>query len=998
MAKINVRARAVDLLGRQQVAGIPTAISELFKNAHDAYATRVEVDYYRKQGVLILRDDGVGMGRKDFEQRWLTLGTESKAEGVGIAPPPIDPDQPLRPIMGEKGIGRLAISLIGTQVLVITRPKLTRPENTTVAFVNWSVFGLPGVDLAEIDIPIIELPRAQLPGASDVEAMVNQVRANLDTLCRSDEVSRRRIRADLDRFTVDPASLANSIPVGPDLRETSGTQFWIQPTSDLLSDDIDGLEQRDKATPLEKVLLGFANTMTPGHQRPPVEARFRDHLGGNLYQERIAEDNFFTPDEFLAADHHVEGAFDERGQFKGTIRIYGKEAVPYQVRWANAHHEDTMCGPFKINFAYVQGTFNESRLPRDEWNAITAKLNRIGGLYIYRDGIRILPYGDSDYDFLDMENRRTKSAGYYFFSYRRIFGVVEITRRENKNLVEKAGREGFQENRAYRQFRGILENFFIQTAADFFRDEGVQAEVYSEEKARVSREKELLERRRKQITGRRDELRRNLVTFFERISERWFQAQVTATIAESEQQFDNAEARELTLEGLTALMRNARKEIEDLARAATITRPRGVGLTRELSRLWSRYQVERPRLEEELFKPALGRLDELTGEAARRLDLPLDVRQMVVGVLEDLGERERRRARSLQSEVRRNLGDLRERALTVARTGLQAVDAAVKSTLIEFEHIDEGALSTDNLRTTREHFESEILETAEEQSTLLQKLRDQLKAAATPEALERDDVIEALEGELEERRERDLESLQLAQMGMAIGIVHHEFQAVIRSVRQNVRRLKPWADRNEPLQALYKDIDRSYSHLDSYLSLFAPLNRGLARTKASIEGSDIYGYVRELLGDRMRRHEIVLDPTPSFLNVEVVDYVSTLYPPFVNLVDNAIFWLNSGDQVVRAEGTPREKRIVLDFRAGAFIISDTGPGIPSEDQEAIFDAGFSRKPGGSGLGLYITKSLLEQAGYKLTLDAFDRGSGATFRIEVPGSAVSDQLLEDDEVA
>ena len=32
------------MLGRQQIAGIPTAISELFKNAHDAYATRVEAD------------------------------------------------------------------------------------------------------------------------------------------------------------------------------------------------------------------------------------------------------------------------------------------------------------------------------------------------------------------------------------------------------------------------------------------------------------------------------------------------------------------------------------------------------------------------------------------------------------------------------------------------------------------------------------------------------------------------------------------------------------------------------------------------------------------------------------------------------------------------------------------------------------------------------------------------------------------------------------------
>ena len=46
----------------------------------------------------------------------------------------------------------------------------------------------------------------------------------------------------------------------------------------------------------------------------------------------------------------------------------------------------------------------------------------MGGLYIYRDGIRVLPYGDTDYDWLDIELRRTKSARHYYFSHRKMFG------------------------------------------------------------------------------------------------------------------------------------------------------------------------------------------------------------------------------------------------------------------------------------------------------------------------------------------------------------------------------------------------------------------------------------------------------------------------------------------------------------------------------------------------------------------------------------------------
>lgn len=990
MARINVRARAVDLLGRQQVAGIPTAISELFKNAHDAYARRAEVDYYRAQRLFILRDDGVGMGREDFEKRWLTLGTESKAGVRGMAPPPIDPDQPRRPIMGEKGIGRLAISLIGPQVLVMTRPRLTRPETTTVAFLNWSMFAIPGVDLADIEIPVIELPRATLPSAKDVSAMVATVDANLAAICGADLETFRQISAQLQEFRLDPQDIAARLPDGPDLRQAPGTQFWIQPASELLADDIEGMQQADKASRLEKVLLGFANTMTPGHEPPPVTTRFRDHLGSNLLYERIAEDNFFTPDEFASADHHIDGRFDERGQFSGTIAVYGREPVSFQVRWPNSRLEDTACGPFRINFAYVQGVFNESRLPRDEWNEIITKLNRIGGLYIYRDGIRILPYGDSDYDFLDIENRRTRSAGYYFFSYRRLFGVVEISRAENRDLVEKAGREGFQENRAYRQFKSILENFFIQTAADFFRSEGVNADAFLEEKDRVESANKLLDRRRKQVSGRRAEMKRQLTDFFERINDEWAEQEAESVLNAAEREYEDASVQQLSVEALSQLIRDARARIEEIDGQMTVVRARGVGLTRELSRLWARYEVERRRLTDDVFRAAFARLDNLAENTARRLDLPFDARKMVVEVLEDLGGRERRRARSLQNEVQRNLGDLKGRALSVARSGLQTIDATIKSTLIEFEQLDETALSSDHLTKTRERFEREIVETAEEQAAILQKLRDQLKSAATDESFERDETLEAMEGELEDRRERDLESLQLAQMGMAIGIVHHEFQSVIRTVRHNFRRLKPWADRNEPLKRLYVDIDKSYSHLDSYLSLFAPLNQRLSQTRTTIEGSDLFGYLRELLGDRLRRHDIVLDPTSEFLNAEVVDFVATLYPPFVNIVDNAIYWLSSSDKVVRAGEVEREKRIELDYAGGEFIISDTGPGIVPADQDAIFESGFSRKPQGSGLGLYITRTLLERAGYGLTLDAYRRGKGATFRIRIPPEAIVGQ--------
>src|ERR1041385_727616 len=108
MAKIRTRARTVDMLGRQQIAGTQNAINELFKNAHDAYAKHVRVDFFEDEGTLVIRDDGVGMTKADFEEKWLVLGTESKA-GEARKDQFRPTGMRTRPITGEKGIGRLAI-------------------------------------------------------------------------------------------------------------------------------------------------------------------------------------------------------------------------------------------------------------------------------------------------------------------------------------------------------------------------------------------------------------------------------------------------------------------------------------------------------------------------------------------------------------------------------------------------------------------------------------------------------------------------------------------------------------------------------------------------------------------------------------------------------------------------------------------------------------------------------------------------------------------------
>ena len=74
------RARTIDHLGRGQIADCPTAVSELWKNAYDAYAKKVALHIFDGSiPVAAITDDGHGMDYDEFLTKWLVVGTDAKA-------------------------------------------------------------------------------------------------------------------------------------------------------------------------------------------------------------------------------------------------------------------------------------------------------------------------------------------------------------------------------------------------------------------------------------------------------------------------------------------------------------------------------------------------------------------------------------------------------------------------------------------------------------------------------------------------------------------------------------------------------------------------------------------------------------------------------------------------------------------------------------------------------------------------------------------------------
>ncbi len=606
---------------------------------------------------------------------------------------------------------------------------------------------------------------------------------------------------------------------------------------------------------------------------------------------------------------------------------------------------------------------------------MVAKMKKLGGIYIYRDGIRVLPYGDTDYDWLDIEFRRTKSAYYYYFSHRKLFGVVSLSHQDNPGLCEKAGREGFLENKAYRQMKSILKNCFVQIAADFFRNEGLHSERFEDRRSQLKKEEMDRRRRAEQVTSKRNILVGQLKEFFERIETTKPQEAVLSLTQEISEQVKRAcniaDDQQAAKEVLRVEM-EAHAKLRKLEEAYRIKRPR-IGLSKAITRDWREYEREVEELRAAVFKPTREMIDGIIGDEAEKARLAIGRRIRVENSLNELSAQARRKTKEDGTSARREALRVAQEVREIAARCIREVETEVRSVLADFERLDVSTLGDAAFVEKRDELETRILKPTSEKAELLSSLQAQLEQIKVQEDSTTLDQLVALEQRnvtLEEAAETDFE---LAQLGSAISIISHEFTGTIRSLRNNLRRLKAWADINEGLEGLYQNIRASFDHLDGYLTLFTPLQRRLYRKAVDIRGSDIFKFLQDLFEDRFKRHAVTLEATDAFVKSRIRGFPSSFYPVFVNLVDNAVYWLSN-------QAKDKDRRITLDWEQDGFLISDTGPGVPPRDREAIFEMGFTRKPGGRGMGLHISSEALRRVGYQLLLGDSKEGEGTTFII------------------
>src|ERR1700758_5283855 len=224
---------------------------------------------------------------------------------------------------------------------------------------------------------------------------------------------------------------------------------------------------------------------------------------------------------------------------------------------------------------------------------------------------------------------------------------------------------------------------------------------------------------------------------------------------------------------------------------------------------------------------------------------------------------------------------------------------------------------------------------------------------------------------------------RVSMLGELAASLSHELKQPIAAAILSANTCIRWLKRDRPnvdkaietASRIVNDGSRAAEIIDRLRSLYKkyPPRREL------VDVNEMVCEMLLLLRGEVNRYSIVtrteLDPDLPQITADRVQ----LQQVFMNLMLNAVEAMKeTGGELTIKAGLNQEGQLLIS-------ISDTGIGLPLENTERIFDAFHTTKPQGTGMGLAITRSILESHGGRIWATP-NRGAGATFHFTLPVEA------------
>lgn len=439
-------ARLQKILGSELIADPNVAVIELVKNSYDAGASEVLI---RLQTVgrelhaqtMIIADNGTGMDTEIFQKSWMSPGYSEKAPEAGRAAPlpsQLEDDSVARAKSraqtGEKGLGRLAVARLAERVRVQTRP---RPEDDWIIVdIDWAKFDTMDKPLTRVTMPLkFSQEAGDSPFPKGTTMVMSGLKVNWSARIPG-RLAPGRSRTRLGRLKQDLSMLVLPLPG----QTSEGFRIRIE------ADDPDLESFTGEVEPLNRELDGYQFT-------------FRVETEPGLFKvERVVKRTPAIAQKTAKSEYQETPAMRDYSYFSSDLA------------------KASLCGPFKGTIFY------QPDLPRKSYGKAG-----VPGVFLYRDGIRVEPYGLDGDDWLQATAWKAARQGHAPIQPHQLVGYVQISYEENPELRDMSNRLGLIDNTEFQLFTAIARHEF-RWFGDLIYDEYVSVWPQSDERVALRAE------------------------------------------------------------------------------------------------------------------------------------------------------------------------------------------------------------------------------------------------------------------------------------------------------------------------------------------------------------------------------------------------------------------------------------------------------------------------------------------------------------------------------
>ena len=372
---------------------------------------------YAAENKIIVSDTGTGMSKQDLIDNYLVIGTASRKRAINAALTERAAGKHRAPYLGEKGIGRLSAMRLGDRLTVETAQENDRRLN--LLNIDWSIFG-------DLDAMLDEIKLAPERGGTKQESDWSGTRLIICALAADWTYDRVKYLGahDFARLT-DPFADAR--------RRPRIALFWNG--------------TRVPIAHMDGHLLAHAHASVKGcfvssETGPALECRFEALDLGFEHPHEVEKRVFALPDlegSITGTSGEVPlSALDDLGEFE------------FEAYWFNRQ---------RLGAIDSIGNRNQVRELQRRWS----------GILLFRDGFRVLPYGEDYDDWLALDRRALGSRG-YLLNKAQFVGRVTISRLDNPLLIDQTNREGLRVCPEQQAFTSVLQLAIQYHLRDFLKD------------------------------------------------------------------------------------------------------------------------------------------------------------------------------------------------------------------------------------------------------------------------------------------------------------------------------------------------------------------------------------------------------------------------------------------------------------------------------------------------------------------------------------------------